>query len=72
MAYKCGNCNIEFANKREFIEHMIDVHNSPFIEGDFSAESDKILAQREKNNEHPKSAQAKTLLAKVKNARGDD
>ena len=72
MGYKCGNCNIEFANKREFIEHNLDVHNSPFIEGDFSVDSDKILSQRDKNKEHAKSAQATIMIAKVKHARGEE
>jgi hypothetical protein len=51
---------------------MIDVHNSPFIEGDFAQDCDKILTQRDKNKEHAKSSQASVMLAKVKNARGDE
>lgn len=71
MGYKCGNCNIEFSNKREFVEHNIDVHQSPFIEGDFSDVSDKILDQRAKDLTHSKNAQAKIHQEKVKFARGD-
>ncbi len=72
MGYKCGNCNIDFSCKRDMIEHMIDSHNSPFIEGDFSQESDKILDKRIKDNQNPKNAQAKAQWDKVKYARGDD
>lgn len=36
MGYKCGNCGIDFPNKKQIVEHMIDVHNSPFVEGDES------------------------------------
>lgn len=70
MGYKCGNCNIEFSNKREFVEHNLDAHNSPFIEGDFSDVSDNILDKRAKDNTHPKQAQSKALQDKVKDARG--
>lgn len=34
MGYKCANCGIDFPAKRQLVEHMIDVHNSPFVEGD--------------------------------------
>jgi len=71
MGYKCGNCNIEFSSKREFIEHNLDVHNSPFIEGDFSDASDKILKERADNVNHVKNSQAKNLQDKVKHARGE-
>jgi len=69
MGYKCGNCNVEFQNKREFVEHMLDVHNSPFIEGDFSDASDKILDERDKDG-NTKQSNAKALKEKVKYARG--
>jgi len=70
MGYKCGNCNVEFSNKREFIEHNLDVHNSPFIEGDFSVECDAIIDKRVKDLQHQKNAQAKIHQDKVKDARG--
>lgn len=34
MGFKCGNCGIDFPTKKELVEHMIDVHNSPFYDGD--------------------------------------
>jgi len=70
MGYKCGNCNLDFSNKREFIEHNLDVHNSPFIEGDFSDVSDAIIEERVKNNIHQKNAQSKVQQDKVKLSRG--
>jgi len=70
MGYKCGNCNIEFSNKREFVEHNLDVHNSPFIEGDFSDVSDAIIDARSKDITHPKKSQAEGQKEKVKYARG--
>jgi hypothetical protein len=69
---KCANCNITFSTKRELIEHMLDVHNSPFIEGDIASFSDKILDKRIKDNTHPKKSQSESQWAKVKQARGDD
>lgn len=69
MGYKCGNCNLDFSNKREFIEHNIDVHNSPFVEGDFSDDCDKILKSRADDITHVKNVQAKAMQDKVKNQR---
>ena len=66
MGYKCGNCNIDFSNKREWIEHNIDVHNSPFVEGDFSEDSDKILKERVDNTAHAKNSQSKSMQDKIK------
>jgi len=71
MGYNCGNCRIEFSNKRELVEHMLDAHNSPFIEGDLSEASDKILLQRANDNQHPKNGLAKVQQDKVKHARCD-
>jgi len=34
MAYSCANCNIDHQTKKALVNHMIDVHNSPFLEGD--------------------------------------
>jgi transcription elongation factor Elf1 len=31
---KCGNCGIEFQTRKEQITHMIDVHKSPYLDGD--------------------------------------
>ena len=60
MGYKCGNCNIEFPNKRAMIEHMIIVHNSPFVEGEYAEASDKILDEMKKTE-----LKEKVLLARV-------
>lgn len=34
MAYKCGNCNVEFLTRKALNKHMVEVHNSIFLEGD--------------------------------------
>lgn len=34
MGFKCGNCNIEFSTRKEWLDHLVDVHNSPIIEGE--------------------------------------
>lgn len=34
MGYVCGQCNIDFPTKKKIVEHMVDVHRSPFLEGD--------------------------------------
>jgi len=34
MGYKCGNCNIDFSTKKEWLDHLQDAHNSVFLEGD--------------------------------------
>jgi len=33
MGYRCG-CGAEFDNKKEWVAHMVNAHNSPFLEGD--------------------------------------
>ena len=61
MGYKCNNCNIDFPDKRGIVEHMIDVHGSPYIEGDWAKVSDSILTEKGKTE----------LKDKVKKARGE-
>ena len=34
MGYKCANCGIDFPDRRKIVEHMIDSHDSPYVEGD--------------------------------------
>ncbi len=34
MGFKCGNCGIEFQTRKEWLDHIADVHKSYFIEGD--------------------------------------
>ena len=34
MGYKCGNCNLDFSTKKDWLDHLQDVHNSVFLEGD--------------------------------------
>lgn len=34
MAYSCGNCGLDHQTKKQLVQHMVDVHNSPFLEGD--------------------------------------
>lgn len=71
MGYKCGNCGIDFPSKREIVEHMLDVHNSPYIEGTLSDVSDKIIQARANDTAHTKNAESKNQQTKVKFARGE-
>lgn len=34
MGFKCTNDGTEFPTKQQLVNHMINVHNSPFLEGD--------------------------------------
>jgi uncharacterized C2H2 Zn-finger protein len=34
MGYKCGNCNIDFSNRKDWLDHLDQVHDSHFVEGD--------------------------------------
>lgn len=34
MGYKCGNTNKEFGTKKDWLDHLCDVMNSPILEGD--------------------------------------
>ncbi len=34
MGYKCSQCNVDFPHKKGIVDHMADVHNSVFLEGD--------------------------------------
>lgn len=33
MGYKCGCCNVDFPTRKGLNEHMVDVHNSVYLEG---------------------------------------
>lgn len=30
---KCGNCNIDFKSKKQGVRHMLEVHESAFVDG---------------------------------------
>ncbi len=34
MGYKCGNTGKEFSTRKEWLDHLVDVMNSPIMEGD--------------------------------------
>lgn len=34
MAYKCGDCGKEHQTRKEWLDHIAEVHNSFFLEGD--------------------------------------
>lgn len=34
MGFKCGNCGNEFSNRKEWLDHIADVHGSYFLEGE--------------------------------------
>lgn len=34
MAYKCGNCNVDFEKKERLVAHNLTVHQCEFEEGD--------------------------------------
>ena len=60
MGYKCGNCNIDFSTKKEWLDHLQDAHNSVFLEGD----SDSIAYHEKRANE--KAHPTKELINKSK------
>jgi transcription elongation factor Elf1 len=65
MSFKCGNCGQEFLTRKELVHHMIDVHNSPFIEGE---ERDIILSKAKldkisKDASNPRKEMATKQLA---------
>jgi len=31
---RCGNCNLNFQTKKEWLDHLADVHNSYILDGD--------------------------------------
>lgn len=55
---KCGNCNIDFRNKKQLVRHMLDVHESPFVDGS----EDLQMIQAELIKEKP---EYKTLVDKA-------
>lgn len=48
--YACANCNIGFKTRRERNNHMVDAHNSPFVEGDDRDINDSKARSSEKKN----------------------
>ena len=48
MAYNDSSTGKHFSSKKELIEHMLDVHKSPFYEGDYAPVCKKILEERAK------------------------
>lgn len=34
MAYGCSSCGIENTSPKELVRHMVEKHDSPFLEGD--------------------------------------
>lgn len=60
MGYKCGNCNIDFGTKKEWLDHLQDVHNSVFLEGD-----EQSIAYHEKRAKE-KNLPTKELVEKSK------
>jgi len=34
MAYDCANCGTSNESPRALVQHMLDKHDSPFLEGD--------------------------------------
>jgi len=34
MAYDCANCGISNESPKALVQHMLDKHDSPFLEGD--------------------------------------
>lgn len=33
MAYACSNCVVEFDNPKSLVDHMVEKHDSPFLDG---------------------------------------
>lgn len=34
MGYRCGNCNKDFATRKDWLDHLYNDHRSVFLEGD--------------------------------------
>lgn len=47
--YACGNCNIGFPTRKQRNEHMVEAHDSPFVEGDERDIQDSIAFAKVKN-----------------------
>lgn len=60
MAYACANCQIEHANPRALVQHMLERHNSPFIEGD--EKLTRISKEEVEKLEPTRKAKMKELL----------
>jgi hypothetical protein len=50
MGYKCG-CGAEFDNQKSLVEHMVNVHNSPFVSGEEKLIKMSIKAAKASANE---------------------
>lgn len=51
--YVCANCNVGFPTRKERTKHMVEVHDSPFVEGEERDIQDSIVfakAQEQKGN----------------------
>lgn len=65
MGYKCASCGVDFPNKKLIVEHMINVHNSPFVEGD------STMVELSKSVIKGKTTEEKSNFAKLYEANGD-
>ena len=53
MAYKCGNDGREFLTKKELVNHLVDVYDTVFVNGDESLvklSKLKTISLKETNN----------------------
>lgn len=60
---KCGNCMIDFQGKRQLVRHMLDVHETVFLDGseDLQQIQDELIAEAT-----PDGARRKALVEKKK------
>jgi len=61
MGYKCGNTGKEFSTKKEWLDHLCDVMNSPIMEGD-----EKDVAYCKKKLEEKASKGDNSAVQKLK------
>lgn len=60
MAFDCASCSISNASRKALVEHMIEKHDSPFLDGDerlialslahVKAKKDERLLQKFRDN----------------------
>jgi hypothetical protein len=62
MGYKCAQCGVDFGNKKQIVEHMIDVHGSPFIEGDEGMVKYSLAYANKKNHQTAMKAIADSVM----------
>lgn len=67
MGYVCSNDGLDFATKRELIEHIQEKYGCTFLEGDFSDLAEKLASKKGQGG----SAKHAALAEKHKFARGD-